>query len=109
MLIATGAFFFFSTRGVSQPEGWGFRGYPGLIALPFVAVGVLLASRRSDNPIGWIFRRKYDATETLEKFSNRLREQVDLDMLSGDLVAVVGDVMQPAHASVWLRGTETHP
>lgn len=49
------------------------------------------------------YRSKYDAAETLETFSARLREQVDLQMLSSDLVSVVGDVMQPAHASVWLR------
>ena len=49
------------------------------------------------------YRRRYDASETLGSFSVRLREQVDLDMLSNDLVRVVGDVMQPAHVSVWLR------
>lgn len=49
------------------------------------------------------YRRKYDAAETLGEFSTRLRDQVDLDSLTTELVSVVGSTMQPAHASVWLR------
>jgi hypothetical protein len=49
------------------------------------------------------YRRKYDATETLGDFSAHLRDQVDLDSLNRELVAVVGRTMQPAHASIWLR------
>jgi hypothetical protein len=49
------------------------------------------------------YRKRYDAAETLGRFSTHLRDHVDLDSLSSELVSVVGSTMQPAHVSLWLR------
>ena len=49
------------------------------------------------------YRRKYDATRTVEEFSERLRAQVDLEELTSELVIMVRGTIQPAHLSVWLR------
>jgi hypothetical protein len=48
-------------------------------------------------------RRRYDATQTIAAFSGRLREQVDLDTLTAELLAVVDQTMQPTRTSLWLR------
>jgi hypothetical protein len=48
-------------------------------------------------------RRRHDAAETIQAFSTHLREQLDLDTLRGELLAVVDQTMQPTQASLWLR------
>jgi hypothetical protein len=48
-------------------------------------------------------RRRHDAAQTIQGFSAHLRDQVDLDTLTADLLAVVDQTMQPTQASLWLR------
>jgi hypothetical protein len=48
-------------------------------------------------------RRRYDMAKTIERFSARLRDEVDLDTLSAELLGVVDQTVQPTTASLWLR------
>ena len=54
-------------------------------------------------------RRKYDAVRTIELFSARLRDHVDLDTLSAELLAAVDQTMRPTAASLWLRPSAADP
>jgi hypothetical protein len=47
-------------------------------------------------------RRRHDAGQMIETFGARLRDQVDLDTLTGELLAVVDLTMQPSGASLWM-------
>jgi hypothetical protein len=48
-------------------------------------------------------RRRYDAAQTIERFSARLRQQIDLATLTGQLLAVVDQTMEPTQVALWLR------
>ena len=48
-------------------------------------------------------RRRNDAAQTIQTFGKRLRQQVDLDSLTAELLAVVDQTMQPTQTALWLR------
>ena len=54
-------------------------------------------------------RRRYDAARTIAAFSARLRQQVDLDTLTAELLGMVEQTMQPTQVSLWLRPVPRSP
>jgi hypothetical protein len=50
-------------------------------------------------------RRRYDVAATIQGFAARLRQQLDLNTLSDELLAVVVQTMEPTWTSLWLRPT----
>jgi hypothetical protein len=82
-----------------QPPGW-------VIASVTLAVAALAqpARRRIQQAVDRRFnRRRYNAAKTIEAFSTHLRDQVDLDTLTVELLAVVNHTVEPTSSSLWLR------
>jgi hypothetical protein len=48
------------------------------------------------------YRRKYDAAKTLDAFTERLRDQIELDALASDVLDVVRLTLEPSVANLWL-------
>jgi hypothetical protein len=50
------------------------------------------------------YRARYDATQAADAFTAQLRQEVDLDAVTTDLLSVVRETLQPEHATLWLKG-----
>ena len=112
-LSVTLAAFYFGGVVLMQRAFASFTGHEKLPQLAVVASTLAIAAlfnpfrRRIQSFVDHRFyRSKYDARKTLEAFTGRLRDETNLDDLTGDLAGVVRETMQPEHVSLWMRRQE---
>jgi hypothetical protein len=84
---------------------------------PLFVAGTTLAVAALFNPLRrrvmqWVDRRfnrsSYDFELITDRFTARLRDQVDVDRLASDWADVVSRTLEPSHVGVWIRPDSSH-
>ena len=89
----------------NNPPSWAVAGATLAVATLFQP-----ARRRIQQAVDRRFnRRRYEAAKTIEAFSARLRDQIELTTLSTELLAIVHQTTEPTQASLWLRPSAPGP
>ena len=70
--------------------------------LAVVALVQPLRGRIQESVDRSFYRSRYDAARTLDAFTSRLRDEVDIDAVRADVLDVIGETIRPAHAAVWI-------
>jgi hypothetical protein len=98
-----------AVRGLGQLLGSQRSSLAVAVATLAVAAAFQPARRRIQALVDRRFnRRRYNATRIIEAFSARLRDEIDLDTLTSELLAVVSRTMEPTRVSLWSRPPAEH-
>ena len=89
-----------------------FRKLTGNAETPLITVHSIIIIAELINPLHarvqrfsdrLFYRARYNAIQVLNRFTEKVRDEMNLDVLSADLLRVLDETMQPAHSTLWLR------
>lgn len=106
LVLGAGLGFVVLLQRLLQPVTTGNDVAVALSTLAAAAVFVPVRRRIQDFVDRRFYRHRYDAQRTIEAFSSRLRDELDLEALAFELRGAVTKTMQPSELSLLIRGDD---